>query len=175
MQLAEENKKPSPFVRSASQFSTIPEEPDFDEMSNAGSRNRAEDCCTPDQNPLSNLRPLARAIQVPNRIRRLRSKHSQNASKNLWFTGSYNKSFNRCEYFPFFREIFQFDDFFSKNWDLLQFDNFYLQKINFQIIWQILIKSFLTDSKLQTVSYNKSFNRCEWFPFFRETPDRKGL
>ena len=98
MQLAEENKKPSPFVRSASQFSTIPEEPDFDEaMSNRGSRdgNRAEDCCTP-TDPENTLRPLARAIQVPNRIRRLRSKHVQ-PSKNLWFTGSHNKSFNsRC-------------------------------------------------------------------------------
>ena len=112
MQLAEENKKPSPFVRSSSQFSTILEEQEeLEAMSNAGSRkgsNRAEDCCTPTSG--NQLRPLARAIQVPNRIRRLRykpitnpqsSKSSNGVStvqnqkpKNLWFTGSYNKSFN---------------------------------------------------------------------------------
>ena len=92
MQLAKENDKPLPYVRSTSQFSTIPEETDGDYESNAaGSRmnNRVEDA-----DSLLNLTPFARAVQVPNRIRRLRSKKVQ-APKNLWFTGSYNKSFNR--------------------------------------------------------------------------------
>ncbi len=89
-----DEEKPSPLLRSISKISTIPEEDvDFDEMSNPGLR-RAEDCCTP-TDPRS-LRPLARAVQVPNRIRRLRSRHVQ-PPKNLWFIGSVDKSFNsRC-------------------------------------------------------------------------------
>lgn len=86
------DEKPSPLMRSLSKISTIPEEEfDYDENL-SGSWRRAEDCAT----PTDRLRPLARAVQVPNRIRRLRSKHVQ-SPKNLWFIGSLDKSFNsRC-------------------------------------------------------------------------------
>ena len=78
-------------MRPLSKISTIPEEgneEDFpDNASNQMSNNNREDCCTP---PLLNQPLLARAVQVPNRIRRLRSRNQKNNQqpKNLWFTGT---------------------------------------------------------------------------------------
>ena len=82
--------------RSFSKISTIPEEgnedPDaLNDISNNDPNNGLEDCCTPPPptDEFQNL--LARAVQVPNRIRRLRSRkpdqNKPNKPKNVWFTG----------------------------------------------------------------------------------------
>ena len=84
----------SPLLRSVSKISTIPEEdPEHDALSLAGQ----EACRTP-LGSAHQLRPLARAIQVPNRIRRLRSRaaggSAGSTSKKVWYTGSTDRSFN---------------------------------------------------------------------------------
>lgn len=77
--------------RRLSKVSTIPEE-DNEHEDPSQANNDREECCTPTDG--RNL--LSRAVQVPNRIRRLRTRHIQRP-KNLWFTGSVDKSFNsRC-------------------------------------------------------------------------------
>ena len=84
--------------RSFSKISTIPEEGNEDpdalndiSISNNDPNNGLEDCCTPPPptDEFQNL--LARAVQVPNRIRRLRARRADpnkpNKPKNVWFTG----------------------------------------------------------------------------------------
>ena len=72
-------------LRSPSKISTIPEEGNEDDLLEDIPNNNREECCTPPDN--SQYQPLlARAVQVPNRIRRLRTRHLQ-TPKNLWFTG----------------------------------------------------------------------------------------
>ena len=83
--------------RSFSKISTIPEEGNEDpddalyDISNTDPNNMGlEECCTPPPptDEFQNL--LARAVQVPNRIRRLRSRRDQTKQKqpkNVWFTG----------------------------------------------------------------------------------------
>ena len=87
--------KPYPLQRSISKISTIPEEDleHEDAFSTAGSIRNLSRIQIDDPNDPKGLKPLSRAFQVPNRIRRLRSRHIK-APKNLWFTGSVDKSFN---------------------------------------------------------------------------------
>ena len=88
----EDDENVSPLLRSVSKISTIPEEdPEHDALSQAGAGQEA--CRTP-LGSAHHLRPLARAIQVPNRIRRLRSRAVGANSKKVWYTGSTDRSFN---------------------------------------------------------------------------------
>jgi hypothetical protein len=78
--------------------STIPEEDneldtDHHHQHQHGQHGHGTDgqCDSPDHE-----KGLARAVQVPNRIRRLRTRNVQRP-KNLWFTGNVDQSFNsRC-------------------------------------------------------------------------------
>lgn len=89
----EDDENVSPLLRSVSKISTIPEEdPEHDAYSQAGA-GQLEACRTP-LGSAHHLRPLARAVQVPNRIRRLRSRAVGANSKKVWYTGSTDRSFN---------------------------------------------------------------------------------